>query len=148
MLNVVECRYCGTLYSIKGQEASFTCHNCKRKISTASLTKASRLRSEEQVRKVQNRLARAIFLIGSTVGLFVLLMMVPTAIYLKASAIVFPLMIFELVFGSLLVCISISLYLLSIQVFSLQSSVVLLQHNVTIFHDQIIKVFGLIKKKK
>lgn len=106
------------------------------------------MRSEEQVRKVQNRLARAIFLIGSTVGLFVLLLMIPTAIYLQTSPLVFPLMIFELVFGSLLVCASISLYLLSIQVYSLQSSVVLLQHNITIFHDQIMKVFGLIKKKK
>jgi hypothetical protein len=86
---------------------------------------------------------------GSTVGLFVLMMMVPTAIYFKDhSVLLYLLMLVELVFGTLLVCTSISLYLLSLQVFTLQASMTFHQHNLVIFHDQIAKIFGLIKRKK
>jgi hypothetical protein len=96
---------------------------------------------------MQDRLTRGIFLLGSTVGIFVIFMMIPTAVYFENSAVVFFFMLVELVFGTLLVCSSVSLYLLSLQVRGMQSLMTFQQHNLSIFHDQIARLFSMFKRR-
>ena len=151
MNDLVECKNCGTLYHVAGQALTqFVCQKCSKKVSLKrhKITSIkSSLGPEDRLRKFQDRLSRGIFLMGSTVGLFVLLLMVPTAIFFKDSGLAFVLMVSELVFGTLLLCSAIAFYLLSIQVFSLQALMTFQQHNLAIFHDQIARLFGMFRRR-
>jgi hypothetical protein len=152
MNDFVECKNCGTLYHLNGDvSTAFACTKCRKKVQLKRSKKIPTERKtipEERLRKFQDRLSRGIFLMGSTVGLFVLLLMIPTAIYFKDPGVTFLLMVIELVLGTLLVCSSIAFYLLSIQVFSLQALLTFQQHNLAIFHDQIARLFGMFRRKE
>jgi hypothetical protein len=102
----------------------------------------------EKFRQFQDRLTRLIFLMGSTVGIFVLLMMVPSLIYIENKGFLYFILLIELVFGTLLVCASVSFYLLSSQVLSLTALMNFHQHNLAIFHDQITKLFTMFKRRE
>lgn len=149
-MELVECQHCGTVYHLgDGESRPFRCGNCKKTVAVSK--KITRIKSDseggERLKRFQERLSRGIFLLGSTVGLFVLLMMIPTSIAFKDAGIVVVLLMLELVFGTLLVCSSVGFYLLNLQVHSLQSLMTFHQHNLHIFHDQISKLFRLLKRK-
>ena len=148
-----ECRACGTIFHVgEGAKGEFRCTNCKAKVKVGVTKKKSekskgKRTDNDRYHVVQDRLARGIFLLGSTVGIFVIFMMIPTALYFESSPVVFFLMLVELVFGTLLVCSSVSLYLLSIQVRGMQSLMTFQQHNLSIFHDQIARLFAMFKRR-
>ena len=151
MNELIECKNCGTLYHIASKElGQFACGTCRKKVNVKwpkLPTIKTTLGSDERLRKFQDRLSRGVFLVGSTVGVFVLLMMVPTAIFFKDSALAFLLMMIELVLGTLLLCSAVAFYLLSLQVFSLQALMTFQQHNLAIFHDQIARLFGMFRRR-
>lgn len=155
MKGFTECRACGTLfYSEEDAQGDFRCTKCNAKVKPTAIKKpVSKKNSKgkaddpDRFHVVQDRLSRGIFLLGSTVGIFVIFMMIPTAMYFESSAVVFFLMLVELVFGTLLVCSSVSLYLLSIQVRGMQSLMTFQQHNLSIFHDQIARLFSMFKRR-
>lgn len=153
MSELAECRHCGTLFHLsKGARRLFECNNCGKVVKTdhqhpKASVKKSAISDGERFKRFQDRLSRAIFLLGSTVGIFVLLMMIPTAIYIEHSMLSFIFILFELVFGTLLVCASVSFYLLSSQVTSLQALMTFHQHNLAIFHDQIARLFTMFKRR-
>jgi LSD1 subclass zinc finger protein len=150
-----ECRACGTLFHLgEGAKGEFRCSKCKAKVRKLTTSKVKvekagekNVEGSERYHVMQDRLTRGIFLLGSTVGIFVVFMMIPTALYFENSAVVFFLMLVELVFGTLLVCSSVSLYLLSIQVRGMQSLMTFQQHNLSIFHDQISRLFAMFKRR-
>ena len=149
-MELVECNHCGTVYHLKKVSSRpFRCGNCKKTVALKSQKTKNKGESEEneRLRKFQDRLSRGIFLLGSTVGLFVLLMMIPTSIAFKDPGVVVVLLMLELVFGTLLVCSSVGFYLLNLQVHSLQSLMTFHQHNLHIFHDQISRLFKLLKRR-
>jgi len=151
-MKLVECPHCSTVYHLKDENSTrpFRCGNCKKTVAVKPPkveTKKSGLEENERLRRFQDRLSRGIFLLGSTVGLFVLLMMIPTSLAFKDPSDVVVLLMLELVFGTLLVCSSVGFYLLNLQVHSLQSLMTFHQHNLHIFHDQIAKLFKLLKRR-
>ncbi len=149
-MNFVECK-CGTLYCIEDTKKVFRCHQCKKKIVfKAKVTPESVSVEGRETAAISGpmRMSKWIFLLGSTVGIFVLALMIPTAIFFKEQPSVMVIfLILELIFGTLLVCASISFYLLSIQVKNLQSLMTFHQHNLHIFADQISKLFFLLRKR-
>ena len=150
-MDLVECKPCGTVYHLNSDETRpFRCGHCKKTV-TFKAEKPEKKKTDrdgnEKLRHFQERLSRGIFLLGSTVGLFVLLMMIPTSIAFKDASVVVVLLMLELVFGTLLVCSSVGFYLLNLQVHSLQSLMTFHQHNLHIFHDQISKLFRLLKRR-
>ena len=151
MNDLVECKNCGTLYHIASKDlAYFSCGTCRKKVSLKQLKAPSiktTLRPDDRLRKFQDRLSRGVFFAASTVGVFVLLLMVPTAFFFKDSSLSLVLMIIELVLGTLLLCSAIAFYLLSLQVFSLQALMTFQQHNLAIFHDQIARLFGMFRRR-
>jgi hypothetical protein len=149
-MDLVECNHCGTVYHLKKDSSRpFRCANCKKTVAlkTQKAKKKGDSEENERLRKFQDRLSRGIFLLGSTVGLFVLLMMIPTSMAFKDPGVVVVLLMLELVFGTLLVCSSVGFYLLNLQVHSLQSLMTFHQHNLHIFHDQISRLFKLLKRR-
>jgi uncharacterized membrane protein (DUF485 family) len=153
MSDFAECLHCGTLFHLgKGAGKIFECQNCKKvvKVSAAPnkvVHPKKKNQDVEKYRQFQEKLSRIIFLLGSTVGIFVLLIMIPSIIYVENQALLAFLLIMELVFGTLLVCSSVSFYLLSSQVYSLTALMTFHQHNLTIFHDQISRLFTMFKRR-
>ena len=155
MSDFAECRHCGTLFHLgKGARKIFECQNCKKVVKVIATTSKAVVDSPkkksqdvEKFRQFQDRLSRIIFLLGSTVGIFVLLMMIPSILYIQNQALLVFFLIMELVFGTLLVCASVSFYLLSSQVYSLTALMTFHQHNLAIFHDQISRLFTMFKRR-
>lgn len=147
-MNIVECA-CGTIYSLKkGQIKPFRCQFCKKTVVAAQPEMDRRVDLAEMGKDSYLRLFKWFFWLGSTVGIFVLLLMVPTVLMIKEIVPMVILLVFELVFGTLLVCASVSCYLLSVQVKNLQSSMNFHQHNLHIFADQISKLFYMLRRKE
>ncbi len=90
-------------------------------------------------------LSRWVFLIGCTVGLFTLLLTLPTAVMLENPII---LLVLELMLGTLLVCVSFAMYLLTIQVQSMQFAQSLHMNNLRIFADQIMQLRHSINRRR
>ena len=151
MSDFAECLHCGTLFHLgKGARKIFECQNCKKVVKvSAAPNKVAKPKNQdvEKYRQFQEKLSRIIFLLGSTVGIFVLLMMIPSIIYVENQALLAFFLIMELVFGTLLVCSSVSFYLLSSQVYSLTALMTFHQHHLTIFHDQISRLFTMFKRR-
>lgn len=82
------------------------------------------------------RLVRWVFVLGCTVGFFLLFMMIPTSLMFEGSG-NFALLLLELMLGTMLVCASLAFYLLSLQVQSMQHTLNLHMNNLRIFADQI-----------
>ena len=149
-MELVECNHCGTIYHLNDKkQRHFRCGNCNKTVTVRAVKQEKKDDREEheRLRKFQDSLSRGIFLLGSTVGLFVLLMMIPTSIVIKDPSVVVVLLILELVFGTLLVCSAVGFYLLNLQVHGLQSLMTFHQHNLHIFHDQISRLFKLLKRR-
>jgi hypothetical protein len=148
-MNLVECK-CGTLFYVEAGNKAFKCTNCKKKIviKEKKAPSPATVESNDRVENSATKMSKWIFLLGSTVGIFIFALMIPTAIIFKSepTALVIFLMI-EVVFGTLLVCASISFYLLTLQVKNLQSLMNFHQHNLHIFADQISKLFYLLRKR-
>jgi hypothetical protein len=148
-MNFIECK-CGTLYCIEDTKKAFRCNKCKKKLVFKEKETPVSVSVEGTDNPAANgpmRMSKWIFLLGSTVGIFVLALMIPTAIFFKEPTVMVIFLILELIFGTLLVCASISFYLLTIQVKNLQSLMTFHQHNLHIFADQISKLFFLLRKR-
>lgn len=147
-MTLCECQ-CGTLYHLDDPKAEFKCGHCGRNVSIDVLEETStKKKHEEFLVNGPAKMSKWIFLLGSTVGIFMLGLMVPTVLFFDQPVLILILLIIELVFGTLLVCASVSFYLLTMQVRNLQSLMTFHQHNLHIFADQISKLFLLLKKRE
>ena len=152
-MNMMECK-CGTLYVTDSKKLFFKCSSCRRFLfpflqKSGEKKKKSPAEEQKVYRDRESRLWKWLFLMGCSVGIFSLLLMVPTLIMFKeAVPVMVFLMVLELAFGTLLICASLSLYLLNLQVKSLQSLVTFQQHNLRIVADQISRLFYILRSKE
>ena len=142
-MQLVECP-CGTLYHVERPVRQFRCGNCGRPVSTAG--ERSRNTDDRMPENPSLRVVRWICILGCTIGISLLLLTLPTLLMLK-SPLSFLSLIFELVFGTILVCASLAFYLLSVQVQSMQYMMNLHMNNLRIFADQISKLKLALRRK-
>ena len=147
-MNLVECS-CGTIYHVnEGKSRHFRCVKCSKTVVLESQQQAlEKVSSMMRISDSPQKLAKWFLFVGSFIGIFTLLLMIPTAFVLKDQTIALAIcLVLELVFGTLLVCSSLSFYLLSLQVQNMQSMTTFHQHNLQIFADQISKLFQMIRR--
>lgn len=153
-MNLVEC-LCGTVYHFENDgKTNFRCSKCSRTVVVKKNNENTDPEASVHLSDSPHRLSKFIFYVGCMVGIFTLLSMIPTYFLMNNKELALDqrnlmifLIIMELVMGTLLVCTTVSFYLLSLQVKTMQSTMSFHQHNLQIFADQISKIFQMIRRK-